>query len=69
MTKLKIYKNVDFKALMKKTKPYKIKEPKTAVRGFTKQYTIDGSVNINAKLFLNAVQPLIINILQANQQT
>ena len=64
-----VYKNVNFKALMKKTEPYKIKEPKTAIRGFTKQYTIDGSVNIDAESFLNAVQPLVINILEANQQT
>jgi Rho termination factor, N-terminal domain len=64
-----VYKHVNFKALMKKTEPYKITEPKTAIRSFTKQYTIDGRVNIDAESFLHVVQPLVVNVLEANKQT
>ena len=54
--------------LFGKTKPnFKIVESKTAIKGFTKQHTIDGKQGIDAETFLNTVRPLVVNLLERNR--
>ena len=51
--------------LFGKTKPnFEIVESKTAIKGFTKQHTIDGRQGIDAETFLNTVRPLVVNLLE-----
>ena len=50
------------------TKPeFKIVESKTAIKGFTKQHTIDGRQGMDAETFLNTVRPLVVNLLERNR--
>ena len=48
---------------------FQIRESASAIRGFTKQYTIEGRGGIDPESFLNAVQPLVIHLLSKNRQT
>src|SRR6218665_800108 len=48
---------------------FEIHENKSAIRGFTKQFTIDGTHRIDAMSFLNIVKPLVTNLLERNRQT
>src|ERR1043165_1387630 len=50
-------------------KKYEIRESKTAIRGFAKQYTIDGTTGVDAQTFLNIVRPKVIKLLNENRQT
>jgi hypothetical protein len=50
-------------------KKFEIRESKSAIRGFTKQYTIDGMEGIDAVSFLNSVQPQVINLISKNPST
>ena len=50
------------------TKKFKIRKTASAIKGFTNQYTIDGSSGIDAVSFLNAVRPQVINLLSRNRQ-
>lgn len=43
-----------------KANKYEIKETKSAIRGVTKQYTIDGQGRVDPSTFLNAVRPQVI---------
>src|SRR6218665_1082189 len=52
-----------------RTKKFKIRKTASAIKGFTKQYTIDGTSGIEALSFLNAVQPNVVNLLSENRQT
>src|SRR6218665_2479926 len=51
------------------TKKFKIRKTASAIKGFTKQYTIDGTSGIDALSFLNAVRPHVVNLLSENRQT
>ena len=44
-------------SLFNKLKKFEIRESKSAIKGFAKQYTIDGMEGIDAVSFLNSVQP------------
>ena len=48
---------------------FKLTETNTAIKGFTKQYTVDGRANIDPLSFLHAVQPQTIKLLSQNPQT
>ena len=48
---------------------FKIKETNSAIKGFTKQYTVDGRVGTDPLSFLNAVQPHVAKLLSQNPQT
>src|SRR6218665_2886925 len=52
-----------------RTKKFKIRKTASAIKGFTKQYTIDGTSGIDALSFLNAVRPHVVNLLSENRQT
>ena len=47
---------------------YKIHEINSAIKGFTNQYTIDGSDGIDAISFLNDVQPQVTDLMSKNRQ-
>src|SRR6218665_1129950 len=49
-------------------KKFKIRKTASAIKGFTKQYTIDGTSGIDALSFLNAVRPHVVNLLSENRQ-
>ena len=46
-----------------------IRENSSAIRGFTKQFTIDGAHRIDAVSFLNVVRPQVTSLLSKNRQT
>src|SRR5688572_12936829 len=46
-----------------------MRETASAIREFTKQYTIDGTDGIDAVSFLNLVKPQVIGLLSRNRQT
>src|SRR6218665_1773192 len=46
-----------------------IRENSSAIRGFTKQVTIDGAHRIDAVSFLNVVRPQVTSLLSKNRQT
>ena len=56
-----------FKEINKQT--FAIRENNSAIRGFTKQYTIDGVHRIDADTFLNVVRPKVTRLLDNNRQT
>src|SRR6218665_3519442 len=56
-----------FKEINKHT--FAIRENNSAIRGFTKQYTIDGVHRIDADTFLNVVRPKVNRLLDNNGQT
>src|SRR5258708_6082285 len=45
---------------------FEIYESQSSIKGFAKQYTINGKEGIDAKMFLNNVQPLVIRVLTKN---
>jgi len=51
------------------TKKFKIRKTASAIKGFTKQYTIVGTSRIDALSLLNAVRPHVVNLLSENRQT
>src|SRR6218665_2576602 len=51
-----------------RTKKFKIRKTASAIKGFTKPYTIDGTSGIDALSFLNAVRPHVVNLLSENRQ-
>jgi len=55
------------KYLFANTKKFEVRESKTAIKGFTKQHTIDGRQGIDAETFLNTVRPLVVNLLERNR--
>ena len=55
--------------LFGKIKPHTLVESKTAIKGFTKQHTIDGRQGMDAETFLNTVRPLVVNLLERNRGT
>src|SRR6218665_2436647 len=52
-----------------RTKKFKIRKTASAIKGFTKQYTIDGTSGIDSLSFLNPVRPHVVNLLSENRQT
>ena len=46
----------------------KLYESESAIKGFTKQYTIDGRRGIDVLIFLNVVRPQIIALLERNRR-
>ena len=46
-----------------------IGESDSAVRGFSKQYAVDGSECIDAVSVLNAVEPQVTDVLSSRRQT
>src|SRR6218665_67873 len=52
-----------------RSKKFKIRKTASAKKGFTKQYTIDGTSGIDSLSFLNAVRPHVVNLLSENRQT
>lgn len=58
---------MDYK--FKKSKVLKITESNTAVKGYTKQYTVDGIDGMDLKTFLDHVQPDVVDLLSENRQT
>ena len=51
-----------------KNKP-KIRESGSAIKGFAKQYTVDGIAGTDAKTFLNVVKSEVVNLISKNRQT
>jgi len=49
-------------------KKFELRESKTALKGNTKQYTIDGTEGIDAVSFLNTIRPQVTNLLSSNRQ-
>ena len=56
-------------SLFSKMNKFEIHENKSAIKGFTKQHTVDGRQSIDASTFLNAVRPLVVNLLKRNRGT
>src|SRR6218665_3138098 len=52
-----------------RTKKFKIRKTAWAIKGFTKQYTIDGTSGIDSLSFFIAVRPHVVNLLSENRQT
>src|SRR5271166_3116066 len=50
-------------------KKFEIRESKSAIKGFAKQYTIDGMEGIDAVSFLNSVRPQVISQISRNPMT
>ena len=48
---------------------FEIRETASAIKGFTKQHTIDGIDGIDAESFLNAVESRVVSLLSQNRQT
>jgi alpha-mannosidase len=55
--------------IFNKLKKYEFKETKSALKGITKQYTIDGQVGVDPKTFMIDVMPQATNLLSRNRQT
>jgi hypothetical protein len=53
-------------ALKKKHKSI-IRESKTAIKGFAKQYVVDGIAGTDAVIFLNFVKAEVVNLLGNNR--
>jgi len=43
------------------------KESESAIKGFTKQYTVDGRSGFDAESFLSAVRPIVVDSLKRNR--
>src|SRR5271157_5394427 len=52
-----------------KLKKFQIRESKSAIKGFAKQYTIDGMEGIDAVSFLNSVRPQVLSQISGNPMT
>src|SRR5271156_816226 len=48
---------------------FEIRESKSAIKGFAKQYTINGMEGIDPESFLDSVQPKVINLISGNRMT
>ena len=48
---------------------HEIRETASAIKNFTKQYTVDGVNGVDAMTFLDAVQPQAADLLNRNRQT
>ena len=48
---------------------HEIRESNSALKGFTKRYTMDGSEGIDAMSFFNDIQPQVTDLLSKNTQT
>ena len=48
---------------------FQIKEGKSALNGFTRQFEVDGKDQISPKDFLVAVRPKVVGKLKENKQT
>ena len=59
----------DFIVLNAPEPVYEIRVSKSAIKGFTKQYTVDGRSGIDVVSFLNAVRPLVVDLLEKNGRT
>ena len=57
-----------FRKIINKPK-FEIHQTASAIKGFTKQYTVDGANGIDATSFLNAVQAQAVDLLSKNRQT
>src|SRR5579872_7049995 len=55
--------------LRKEENQNEIREAKSALKGFAKQYTIDGTDGVDAVSFLNSVQPHVLDVLNKNPET
>src|SRR6218665_856450 len=66
---LKSYVKSLFAKVRRPTKKFKIRKTASAIKGFTQQYTVDGTSGIDALSFLNAVRPHVVNLLSENRQT
>ena len=47
---------------------YEFRETDSCLRGFAKQYTIEGREGADADTFLDTVRPLVIDLLTKNTQ-
>ena len=56
-------------AIYNNLKKFEIRESKSAIKGFAKQYTIDGMEGIDALSFLNSVRPQVISQISGNRAT
>ena len=54
--------------LVYKNEP-KIRESKTAIKGFAKQYVADGIAGTDAETFLNSAKSEVVNLIGKNRQT
>ena len=50
-------------------KKYELRESKSALKGFSKQHTIEGWFGIDLESFLKDVQPSVMSFLSRNRQT
>src|SRR5688572_1201899 len=57
-----------FRKLINKPR-FEIHLTASAIKGFSKQYTVEGTKGIDATSFLNAVQAQVIDLLSKNRQT
>ena len=62
-------KKATFEMEESKSATCEMKESKSAIKGFAKQYTIDGMEGVDAMAFLNTVRPQIISLLSKNLMT
>src|SRR6218665_3254215 len=51
-----------------RTKKFKIRKTASAIKRFTKEYTIGGTSGIDSLSFLNAARPHVVNLLSENRQ-
>ena len=47
---------------------YELRETDSTLKGFAKQYTIEGREGVDADTFLDTFRPLVINLLMKNTQ-
>jgi len=47
---------------------YELYESESAIKGFTKRYTVDGRPGVDVVSFLSAVRPLVVNLLERNRR-
>src|SRR5688572_20381456 len=57
-----------FRKIINKPK-FEIHETASAIKGFTKQYTVAGASGIDTTSFLNTVQAQVVNLLLKNRQS
>src|SRR5271169_5740138 len=55
--------------IFNKLKKFEIRQSKSAIKGFAKQFTIDGMEGIDAVSFLNSVRPQVISQISRNPMT
>jgi len=57
-----------FRKIINKPK-FELRETASAIKGFTKQYTVEGASGIDVASFLSAVRPSVLDLLTQNRQT